>query len=545
MKKTYVIGGAAVLTAALLAGCNSNGDDGSVPAAGPTTTTLTVTPSLGRISNGRVVLRNAATGNQIGTPRNLAGGSASFPDVPLGIPVVAEIQPLPGATDITYFDEGTGTNHQITGADLTNFHFRAALGNVVPGANLGITALTEAAFRNLPAGGGLTAAQIDNANNTIRNELRRVGLIPTEATFDITQAPALVGAAGDYAGLANDLRGQYAALLAMWANAVHNRIGGNAPALDFLNNLASDLADGNLNGSGGAAFNFDSAQFDAALNQAAAQLRSHLPNLGGLVNGITFSGGVSVGGKEYGTIITTGNESHTATTAAVVTVNNIKTVTWSDGTGALSVAMNATTNVPLSLTFTSDADAGFLTCSGQACSGVTVDPTAKTVSFSNVSFDVVSAGSSPFSVISGTLSYDIATPVTGGINITAGTALTVDELKKLAGTYPGSGTLMVGQTFTTPNCQASIDGSTGSLAVTGGAFSMTVAPTNQSIVSDTTVNVGGQQLSVKSVTLYSLAPSSVEFMTASFNANNKLIMISGTTVSPATFTASQLTCNLQ
>ena len=32
MKKTYVIGGAAVLTAALLAGCNSNGDDGSVPA---------------------------------------------------------------------------------------------------------------------------------------------------------------------------------------------------------------------------------------------------------------------------------------------------------------------------------------------------------------------------------------------------------------------------------------------------------------------------------------------------------------------------------
>lgn len=48
MKKTYLLGGGiAVLTAAILAGCNGNDDDGTptTPAAA-TTQSLTVTPSL-------------------------------------------------------------------------------------------------------------------------------------------------------------------------------------------------------------------------------------------------------------------------------------------------------------------------------------------------------------------------------------------------------------------------------------------------------------------------------------------------------------------
>ena len=80
MKKTYLLGGGiAVLTAAILAGCNGNDDDGTptTPAAA-TTQSLTVTPSLGKILNAKVVARNAKTGIEIGTGNTGNTGIASF-----------------------------------------------------------------------------------------------------------------------------------------------------------------------------------------------------------------------------------------------------------------------------------------------------------------------------------------------------------------------------------------------------------------------------------------------------------------------------------
>ena len=547
MKKTYVIGGAAVLTAALLAGCNSNGDDGSVPAVGPTTTTLTVTPSLGRISNGRVVLRNAATGNQIGTPRNLAGGSASFPDVPLGIPVIAEVQPLPGASNITYFDEGAGVDRQISGAALNNFHLRAALGNVGANENLGITAFTEAAVRRLPVG-NLSRAQIDNINNAVRTQLANAGLIPSAANFDITDAPSIVDAVSDYASLGNNIRGQYAGLLAMYANAVRNRFGGNTPAIDFLNNLATDLEDGDIDGSGGA-INFNADQFEAAMRQAALQLRDQLPaSLDALADGITFSGGGSTNGN-FGTVTIDGDQ-HQATSAAKVTVNGITTITWSDGTGSLSLVTN-NTGTPVSFTFTTSEDAGFLSCANNACAGITVNSNAKTVQFSNITIPNLNPTGQAISV-NGTLSTDITAAVNGSFTLQAGSAVTSTELAKLAGSSQGTGILMTitngvpGNPANT-NCSSTITNA-GQMSVSGGGFSITAQPNAQSIVTNTNVVANGQAVTFRSVTLVEVGQATVGTATVVFDNAGKIYTIAGSrsTINiqnPAAFNSTTLTCS--
>ena len=94
MKKTYLLGGGiAVLTAAILAGCNGNDDDGTptTPAAA-TTQSLTVTPSLGKILNAKVVARNAKTGIEIGTGNTGNTGIASFNVTKTADPVVVEVQ---------------------------------------------------------------------------------------------------------------------------------------------------------------------------------------------------------------------------------------------------------------------------------------------------------------------------------------------------------------------------------------------------------------------------------------------------------------------
>ena len=67
----------------LLTGCNSNSTEGNLPSGGGSaaTMTLTVTPSLGKISNARVRLVNAATKARIGPVQSLTAagnGSVSF-----------------------------------------------------------------------------------------------------------------------------------------------------------------------------------------------------------------------------------------------------------------------------------------------------------------------------------------------------------------------------------------------------------------------------------------------------------------------------------
>ncbi|HEX5361441.1 MAG TPA: hypothetical protein VFW49_10185, partial [Fluviicoccus sp.] len=118
-----------------LTACNGNDND----EAAVTSKTLIVTPSLGRISNARVVLRNSVTHAEIGS-QALINGQATF-QVPASVnAVLAEVVPETGAT---YFDEGTGSNQPLpAGTQL-----RAAFTLTAPSSNVGVTALTEAAVQ--------------------------------------------------------------------------------------------------------------------------------------------------------------------------------------------------------------------------------------------------------------------------------------------------------------------------------------------------------------------------------------------------------------
>ena len=117
MKKTYLLGGGiAVLTAAILVGCNGNDDDGTPAAA--STTQVTITPSLGKILGAKVIARNATTGAEIGNGNTGNTGVATFNVTQTSAPVIFEVQ---GSATAKYVDESklSATNNGETNFDAT------------------------------------------------------------------------------------------------------------------------------------------------------------------------------------------------------------------------------------------------------------------------------------------------------------------------------------------------------------------------------------------------------------------------------------------
>lgn len=112
MKKTYLVGGGiAVLTAAILVGCNSNDDNGTSAVAASNTTQLTITPSLGKILKAKVIAKNAVTGVVLGSgTTDAVTGIAKFTVEKTTSPVVIEVQGTDGAQGATYYDEASDTN---------------------------------------------------------------------------------------------------------------------------------------------------------------------------------------------------------------------------------------------------------------------------------------------------------------------------------------------------------------------------------------------------------------------------------------------------
>ena len=141
---------AIVSSALFLTACNSNDDDNvALPNA---TTTITVTPSLGKILNARVALKNATTGATIAATKTLTpsdNGTATFtvPIKQLAEPILAEVLPTT-AGKVEYFDEALEQNKTITvaAADIAKPILRAAA-SVTANANIGVTGLTEAAVQ--------------------------------------------------------------------------------------------------------------------------------------------------------------------------------------------------------------------------------------------------------------------------------------------------------------------------------------------------------------------------------------------------------------
>ena len=301
MKKTYVIGGAAVLTAALLAGCNSNGDDGAVPAAGPTTTTLTITPSLGKINKARVVLRNPKTGAAVGTPETDvigSGGSIKIKNIPLNQagPLIVEVQGVDGAQGATYFDESANADVNFPASKK----IRAVIPALTPNANIGVTILTELATQAAlkKASNDLTKITADIA--TEANKIIRDNLAKELGANSLLTAPTLIGKdtvvknSIKLRNAANDYALKLAALAKLGTGA--------SPMLDALEKLAHDISDDKLDGKNGVnpvSFNFNgNADLFAALNAYLAAYANAVQINGiytnAVLNAFSFTNGGSL-----------------------------------------------------------------------------------------------------------------------------------------------------------------------------------------------------------------------------------------------------------
>ena len=239
MKKTYLLGGGiAVLTAAILAGCNGNDDDGAPAAA--STTQVTITPSLGKILGAKVIARNAVTGAALGSGGNTGTTGVATFDIPTTTaPVVFEVQ---GAAGATYFDESKG-NTVAFGADQA---IKVVVPTVAANANIGVSALTDIAYKAAlkKAGGNETTPTISAAIASASNDAIKAALAPELSS--ITVAPSVVGSADDLTTLKNTDAGKYALRLAALAKLVSAE--NTAPALAILNQLNADFADGTFDG---------------------------------------------------------------------------------------------------------------------------------------------------------------------------------------------------------------------------------------------------------------------------------------------------------
>lgn len=224
--------------ALLLTGCYPFDDSsagGATPAAAPTTT-VTVTPSLGRISNAHVLLHNARTNALLDTQPVMPDGRARF-KIPTSVDsIVVEIAPDSGGT---YFDEAKGDQRSLP----SGFTLRAAA-PVSGDVNLGVTVLTDAAVKLAET---LPGALTDPAN--ITQAVGKIGQVV--GVSDINQPPTPVGSTADLAALTDSAADRYALQLAGLVQAAAAKTTSDTPALELADKLSRDLSDGQVDGKAG------------------------------------------------------------------------------------------------------------------------------------------------------------------------------------------------------------------------------------------------------------------------------------------------------
>ncbi|PTQ87534.1 PA14 domain-containing protein [Agitococcus lubricus] len=222
----------------ILCACNNNHDAGlssKNTSASIATQQITVTPSLGKITNANVILRNARSGAEIGKGNTGSSGFVVF-NIPKTVDtIVVEVS---GNSSAQYFDEAKGVQNFPSNVTL-----RAA-SSVVTNTHLGVSILTEAAVQraeSLPDG----LSQVSNINQANTEVGQALGM------SNITQAPTLIGSDTDYQQLQDDAASRYALQLAALVKAASDKVSGNTPALALLDKLAKDLSDGLLDGKTG------------------------------------------------------------------------------------------------------------------------------------------------------------------------------------------------------------------------------------------------------------------------------------------------------
>jgi hypothetical protein len=231
-----------------LSACNNDkSSNNQQHSPAPTTKTITVSPSLGKISKGRVLLKNLA-GQAITEVKDIsANGTATFTvdaNKLLG-PIIAEVLPaLDGK--LIYADEAITDKLVTLSGNANTAVLRAATTITRNNTNIGVTALTEAALNYAQSlSAQLTKANIDTANQKIADQLKLT-------KFNITDAPAIVGL-NDFSPLINqnitETQRAYAAYLATLAKeAKRLNATSTQPAYDILQAFSKDFSDGVFDG---------------------------------------------------------------------------------------------------------------------------------------------------------------------------------------------------------------------------------------------------------------------------------------------------------
>lgn len=227
----------------IVAGCSDEGSHREEEPAAPAYLELTVTPSLGLISNATV------TWEPLGEGWNNSGNTGLDGTIVFTVPAELAgpfLVTVCGNETATYFDE----------ALLASLPFPAerCLRALLPDntrTDVAVTALTEAVVHLLEQGEGglaaITAADIRLAHEQVRSRI-------APELSDLLSSPVLIGSADDLAALTNTEAGRHAAKLALLARAAAalaaTRNGSDTPALDFAEQLSADIADGELDGLG-------------------------------------------------------------------------------------------------------------------------------------------------------------------------------------------------------------------------------------------------------------------------------------------------------
>lgn len=321
MKKTYLLGGGiAVLTAAMLVGCNGNDDDGVTATPAPATTQLTVTPSLGKILNAKVIARNAATGKELGSGMtDPTTGIAKFTAEKTTSPVVIEVQ---GSNTAMYFDEASNANVPLPATQK----IRAIAPSLGDTPNFGVTVLTDLAYQAAVKAAGTetkvnTADIVNQANNQIK------ALLAKElGTSSLLTPPTIIGKDTIVKNVvtAKNTANDYALKLAALANLGSGENG--ARALDVLAKLGEDISDGSLDGkkgTAGVAYSHDTSSFTVALDKYLANYVNQ-QQLNGIYTSSVLNGFVLNQGELKITVTTgsTGGGTGTNGTVCVATATS-------------------------------------------------------------------------------------------------------------------------------------------------------------------------------------------------------------------------------
>jgi hypothetical protein len=248
-----------LLCASLMVGCGGSSDNQSTsttttPPVVDTTVvvqkTLLVKPSLGKIKNATVMLKNALTGIKIDEKNTGDTGEVSFNVASDVTWVMVEVI---ANANTTYFDEETSTDAlgQVVFKSIpTGTVLRSAANLVKTDSELAVTLFTEAAVQRAEA---MKAA---NGGTFTEHFIEAKALL--EVMFNIPnilKAPVVVDSLKQLASLniASDRWAElYALRLAVLAKIAHNQLGNSeqVPALAIAKALSQDLLDGNIDGSG-------------------------------------------------------------------------------------------------------------------------------------------------------------------------------------------------------------------------------------------------------------------------------------------------------